>query len=152
MGTAPMAVCSWISQVTSMGRRSRKAQTGMAVPGMALCSGSTRLGRRSRCTPRGCSDEAVLYGSWVMDSTVNLYGTTSESELSNGDHGGTVFKLTQSGQITVLHSFFGRRGAKPSGDMTCFDGNKPEADLTLDSSGNLFGTTYSGGLYGLGRR
>lgn len=37
----------------------------------------------------------------IVDSSGNLYGTTSEG----GAHGGgTVFKVTESGEETVLHS------------------------------------------------
>jgi uncharacterized repeat protein (TIGR03803 family) len=46
---------------------------------------------------------------------------------------GTVFKIDTSGNETVLHSFNGK------------DGYQPQADLLLDSSGNLYGTTAYGG-------
>ena len=67
----------------------------------------------------------------IMDSSGNLYGTTSAGGAS-GD--GTVFELAQgSGTITTLASFNGTNGAYPS------------AALIMDSSGNLYGTTYGGG-------
>jgi len=40
----------------------------------------------------------------------------------------------QAQTFTVLHSFTGQQ-----------DGNGPEANLTLDAAGNLYGTTYGGG-------
>jgi uncharacterized repeat protein (TIGR03803 family) len=69
----------------------------------------------------------------IMDSAGNLYGTTS-SGGANGD--GTVFKISATGTETVLHSFAGL----PS------DGRKANAGLTMDSAGNLYGTTEAGGL------
>jgi uncharacterized repeat protein (TIGR03803 family) len=67
----------------------------------------------------------------IRDSAGNLYGTTS----SGGSAGlGTVYKLDISGNETVLHSFAGGQ-----------DGADPQTGVTLDSAGNLYGTTTSGG-------
>jgi uncharacterized repeat protein (TIGR03803 family) len=76
------------------------------------------------------------YGGVVMDRSGNLYGTTS----SGGAYGyGTVFELAKgSGTITPLASFDGT------------DGANPQAGLILDSAGNLYGTTSSGGASGYG--
>jgi uncharacterized repeat protein (TIGR03803 family) len=72
----------------------------------------------------------------VMDGNGNLFGTTRAGGLSSND--GEVFELPVfSTSISVLASFTGSNGAVP------------EAALTLDSSGNLFGTT-SGGAAGNG--
>jgi len=68
----------------------------------------------------------------VRDEAGNLYGTTTKGGSSNH---GTVFKLSATGKETVLHSFHGY----PK------DGSDPIAGLVLDNSGNLYGTTYSGG-------
>jgi uncharacterized repeat protein (TIGR03803 family) len=79
-------------------------------------------------------------GSLVFDTAGNLYGTTS----SGGVYGaGTVFELTPAsgGNWTekTLHNFnYGK------------DGNLPQAGLIIDASGNLYGTTYGGGVYGAG--
>jgi len=71
----------------------------------------------------------------IMDSSGNLYGTTS----SEGAYGsGTVFELTNSSGsyvIGVLHNF----GATRS------DGVNPIASLLMDRFGDLFGTTSKGG-------
>lgn len=78
-------------------------------------------------------------GGLIMDGAGNLYGTTfSDGEYRNGN----VFKLTPSGSgwaYTSLHDFTG-----------AVDGGVPAAALVLDSSGNLYGTTTVGGLYGKG--
>ena len=75
-------------------------------------------------------------GPVVFDSAGNLYGTT----LGGGAHGfGTVFKLDPSGNEAVLHSFAGQP-----------DGDGPRGALIFDASGNLYGTTQSGGTAGLG--
>jgi uncharacterized repeat protein (TIGR03803 family) len=59
-----------------------------------------------------------------------LYGTTSGGG-ANGD--GTIFKVTTSGEETVLYSFKGGT-----------DGTRPEGGLT-ELNGKLYGTTYEGG-------
>lgn len=70
----------------------------------------------------------------VRDQAGNLYGTTYY-----GGTGGTVFELSpQAGggwTEKILHTF--------NNDGT--DGNHPHAGLTLDASGNLYGTTLYGG-------
>jgi uncharacterized repeat protein (TIGR03803 family) len=72
----------------------------------------------------------------VFDSAGNLYGTTNAG--GNSTSKGTVFKLspTASGhwKKTELH-FFGNTN----------DGSYPLATLTLDTSGNLYGTAVYGG-------
>ncbi len=63
----------------------------------------------------------------------NLYGVTTGGGASGR---GTVYEVNQSGIETVLHSFTGGLA----------DGAAPYyAALVRDSSGNLYGTTYSGG-------
>jgi uncharacterized repeat protein (TIGR03803 family) len=75
----------------------------------------------------------------ITDAAGNLYGTTGEGGPNNG---GTVFRLSDDGTgaytATILHSFNG-----PNGQY-------PYARLAIDVTGNLYGTTYSGGASGLG--
>jgi uncharacterized repeat protein (TIGR03803 family) len=71
------------------------------------------------------------YAGVVRDSEGNLYGTAFEG----GRYGaGVVYKLSASGEGTVLYNFMG--GA---------DGANPQSGVILDSAGNLYGTTYAGG-------
>ena len=76
------------------------------------------------------------YASLIMDSSGNLYGTTFDGG-ANGD--GTIFELAQgTGTITTLVSFNGTNGSGP------------EDALIMGSSGNLYGTTLSGGASNVG--
>ena len=77
----------------------------------------------------GCTTE--LQEGPVLDATGNLYGATP----SGGSYGlGTVFKLSPTGVFTTLYNFGG----------SATDGSIPNG-VTLDNSGNLYGTTCSGG-------
>jgi uncharacterized repeat protein (TIGR03803 family) len=81
------------------------------------------------------SDGARPIGGLIVDAAGNLFGTTAEGGTSSN---GTVFeimKTTSSYDSTpiALVNFNGSNG------------DFPEASLTVDSTGNLFGTTAFGG-------
>jgi uncharacterized repeat protein (TIGR03803 family) len=79
----------------------------------------------------------------VFDQKGNLYGTTQwGGDNGLGNESGAVFKLTPDGKETVLYSFCTQDN--------CYDGNEPEAGLTLNERGNLYGTAQYGGAYGGG--
>ena len=67
-----------------------------------------------------------------------VFGTT----IAGGDFGvGTVFKVRTDGSgYAIVHSFAGGTA----------DGSLPYAAVTVDSSGNVYGTTTSGGAFGSG--
>ena len=76
----------------------------------------------------------------IMDAAGSLYGTTQNGG-TYGNNGGPVFELIYykgTYHEVILHSFTGADG----------DGLYPSAGLTMDSGGNLYGTTRNGGLYG----
>jgi uncharacterized repeat protein (TIGR03803 family) len=93
-------------------------------------------------------------GNLIFDGAGNLYGTTRQGGtglcryLSTEDHYligcGTVFELSPAagGAWTekVLYSFI-NNGT---------DGIEPTAGLVFDAAGNLYGTTFNGGLYDYG--
>jgi uncharacterized repeat protein (TIGR03803 family) len=104
-------------------------------------------------TPVGKWVETVLYGfshqpgdgnfpsaGVTFDDIGNLYGTC---EGGGNSDAGLVFQLTPryfeagQGKENILYSFTGQS-----------DGSLPAAPLTLDSAGNLYGTTYEGGASG----
>ncbi len=72
-----------------------------------------------------------------MDAKGNLYGDTTAGGASND---GTVYKLNNRGELTLLHSFTGY----PT------DGAQPIGGLNRDAKGSLFGTTVGGGGNGYG--
>ncbi len=78
-----------------------------------------------------------LYPNGVtLDSHGNLFGTTSSGGVF-GD--GTIFEVVQgSASISTLASFDSTNGADPL------------SGLTIDSSGDLFGTTTKGGAFAVG--
>jgi uncharacterized repeat protein (TIGR03803 family) len=120
--------------------------------------GTTELGGNLSCySSYGCGTvfkiaktgkETVLYsftgeddgsepqGGVISDGEGNLYGTTADG----GNPGwGTVFKLSKNGKETTLYDF-----EKET------EGDYPNAGVTLDKSGTLYGTTVQGGAYGYG--
>jgi uncharacterized repeat protein (TIGR03803 family) len=94
------------------------------------------------CVPCFASEFKVIYtfqggsdGSWPTGLAVGkngyLYGATL---LGGPDDAGTIFKMSRTGNKTILHSFTG--GA---------DGGGPENALTMDAEGDFYGTTNGGG-------
>jgi uncharacterized repeat protein (TIGR03803 family) len=77
----------------------------------------------------------------IRDSDGNLYGTT----VSGGDYTycscGVVFRLSKTGEETVLFTFTGDQ------DTGGPDGAWPAGTLARDAAGNLYGTTGGGGFY-----
>ena len=84
------------------------------------------------------TDGAWPYAALVQATNGYLYGTTSGGG-ANGI-GGTVFKITPSGTLTMLYSFCSQSG--------CMDGDQPFAALVQATNGYLYGTTTLGGGYG----
>jgi uncharacterized repeat protein (TIGR03803 family) len=82
-------------------------------------------------------EDGCLPYSVALDNSGNLYGTT---EGGCGGGYGLVFKVTQSGSETVLHSF--SRNGK--------DGFQPISTVVVDAKGNVYGTTTLGGSIGIG--
>jgi uncharacterized repeat protein (TIGR03803 family) len=78
----------------------------------------------------GTSDGASAQGSIIADSLHNLYGVTSAAGGLNS--GGTVYKMTQSGVFTVLHTF---------ADV---DGKNPTSGLMFGPGGYLYGVNTLG--------
>ena len=99
----------------------------------------------SFCSLANCADGKYPLGGLILDSAGNLYGTTASGGTHNSPYGtpapyGTIFKLNPStGVETVRYSFC------PDGQSGCPDGYDPQGGLVFDSTGNLFGTTTSGG-------
>jgi uncharacterized repeat protein (TIGR03803 family) len=89
---------------------------------------------------RGGKDVSTPVGNIVFDAAGNLYGAATGGGANNL---GGIFKLSPAEEgnwtETVIHSFAGGS-----------DGEVPQAGLTIDAAGNLYGTTSLGGANGLG--
>jgi uncharacterized repeat protein (TIGR03803 family) len=111
-----------------------KVTAPMSVCGSFGCPWSQTVLYNFAGSPDG---SAPGYVDPVFDQAGNLYGTSGGG--ANGD--GTVFELTFSdGQWseTILHNFNGA------------DGSGPASGVILDSAGNVYGTTDSGGPFNNG--
>jgi uncharacterized repeat protein (TIGR03803 family) len=79
------------------------------------------------------------WGGVVLDASGNLYGTTQYGGSDPG-YAGTVFRLTPGAKNTWAHNLlYSFTGAA--------DGAVPSYSLTIDTGGNLYGTTHQGGTY-----
>jgi uncharacterized repeat protein (TIGR03803 family) len=90
----------------------------------------------------GGSDGAIPESTLVIDSAGRLFGTASVGGGSSGCGGGcgVVFEVQHAATgwtERILYSFCSL--------SKCSDGATPVAGLAMDSSGNLYGTTYNGG-------
>jgi uncharacterized repeat protein (TIGR03803 family) len=105
------------------------------LTGNALAAHETKLHNFGNGT-----DGTFPAAGLVVDSAGNLYGTTPRGGTYDL---GTVFELSPNGSggwtEKKLHNF---------GLGT--DGQLPEGSLTFDAAGDLYGTTYLGGLHGRG--
>jgi uncharacterized repeat protein (TIGR03803 family) len=105
-----------------------------ALPSPELLSSWIRPARRLYFTASSGAMGNVPRTGLIRDAEGNLYGTTFWGGAYNQ---GTVFKLSETGRETVLHSFNKK------------DGEWPAAGLVMDEVGNLYGTTeYRNGYAG----
>lgn len=81
-------------------------------------------------------DGFVPVNELTIDAQGNLYGMTEGSDNGNG----AVFKITPTGEETLLHNF----GPLPDAESPSFNG------VVLDPSGTLYGITTLGGTSNLG--
>lgn len=73
----------------------------------------------------------------IVDASGNIYGVSFYGGKYNE---GTVWKATSKGTLSILYSF----------GVSSTDATRPIGTLLRDSSGNLYGETYSGGKNGFG--
>jgi uncharacterized repeat protein (TIGR03803 family) len=90
----------------------------------------------SFCAEVNCPDGHKPFAGLVLATDGNFYGTTTLGGAN--PFFGTVFKITSSGAVTLLHSF------------TFSDGAQPYSGLVQATDGNFYGTTWvgGGGTYG----
>jgi uncharacterized repeat protein (TIGR03803 family) len=84
-------------------------------------------------------DGAFPLGGLVSSSDGTLYGTTEQGGFFGN---GTVYRLAQNSGVWIYHKVFDFN-AKSSGQS-------PLGNLAMDKTGNLYGTTSSGGAFEFG--
>lgn len=68
----------------------------------------------------------------ILDAAGNIYGTMITK--NQGEYAGAVWKIDTAGRFSIIHQFTGMA-----------DGFGPNGPLMLNTDGNLYGTTQSGG-------
>ena len=114
--------------------------------GTTESGGGTYEGTVFKITPAGalttlhafdCSTEGCVPTAGLIQATDdNFYGT---ARFGGAADGGTVFKMTPTGALTMLHAF----------DCS-IEGCSPRASLVQAADGNFYGTTERGGAAGQG--
>jgi len=75
----------------------------------------------------------------TLDSSGTIFGTAFAGGLKNS-YAGIIFKMDTSNNYSLLYEF-----CSAVSNSLCTDGRAPNANLALDSNGNLFGTTKEQG-------
>jgi uncharacterized repeat protein (TIGR03803 family) len=117
-----------------------KLTAAVSIPALLLCFLAvlpTPVGAQTGVEVTLHTFNAYGDGSYPRASLIqgldgDYYGTT---DLGGTNGAGTIFKLSQSGRLTTLHSFV----------QTSTDTGFPQAPLIQDTDGTLYGTTTGGG-------
>ena len=121
-------------------RISMGCRGSFAVIALSVCVTAVLYAQETVLHSFNNSDGQQPVGGLIFDGAGNLYGTT----FYGGAYGaGTVYQLTPGTggwTETVLHSF----------SDAGIGGSWPNDRVTMDASGNLYGTTFFGGASGVG--
>jgi len=118
--------------------------TALAISGSshgALAAGTYKV-IHNFCTEEKCADGKWSRSTLTADGAGNYYGTTMAGGTKDG---GTIFRMSPNGaqwKFTELYKFCSVKG--------CKDGSSPRGGVTVDTDGNLYGATFSGGAHGQG--
>jgi len=155
-------IYNFCSKVAGVCRDGRIPSAGMIVDGSGGLFGTAQLGGQyghgiifkleeaagswtetvlhSFCAEANCADGQYPSGKLVMDGAGNLFGTMGSGGTANGGCCGFIYKLVPRGTLSpfsIAHEFCDK--------LNCLDGANPYGTLIVDSSGNLLGTTNTGG-------
>jgi hypothetical protein len=123
----------------------RVTRLTMLCAALAICSGAqgaTLKTLYSFCSEQDCSDGYEPISTLLRDHGGNLFGVTFYGGSAIGFEGnGTVFELSpEHGGVWTFHKLYTFCTSRP-----CTDGEYPDGDLIIDTSGNLYGGTAFGG-------
>jgi len=103
--------------------------------------GATVTNASGTSGPDGVNPQAGV----VFDHAGNIYGTASGGGAYGG---GIVWEITAWGDYNDLHDFGGT--ATSASGASGLDGSSPQAGVTFDGAGNMYGTAVQGGPYNVG--
>ena len=139
--TEDISPATWFSTMLASFTVLRIQAAPTAMARFSSCHRQGRRGRRRTLYAFPGQGGANPTGGLIFDRSGNLYGGTSNG--GSGD-GGTAFELTPqpngNWMYSVLYNF------TLSGTTT----PDPLCSLTMDTAGNLYGTTFGDGAYGFG--
>ncbi len=139
-GTSPLYGTTFLGGASSVG------QFGVAFSFTPKGKGWTYKDIYDFCSLANCNDGALADTGVTVDGSGNLYGALEAGgEFQNADHGGTIYKLSFNGtrwKFNLLHAFC----EDVDGAGTCTDGDGPLSPPAVDADGNVYGTTFNGGL------
>ena len=95
-----------------------------------------KLGPHGRLTPlyvfKDAGDGEYPTQAPIVDAAGNVYGTMIMK--NDSEYAGAVWKIDTTGAFSIIHQFAGKA-----------DGYGPNGPLMINTDGNLYGTTQSGG-------
>ena len=118
--------------------------------GNNACPGNYTYGTFFRITPAGSfkilhvfqgansNEPGTPTGPLTLGADGNFYGTSQVGGNPQDYNGGTVYKITPKGKVTLLYSFSNTGPDKPMGGVT------------QGADGKWYGTTFYGGTYNYG--
>ena len=155
-------IYNFCSKVVGVCRDGRNPSGGLIVDGSGELFGTAQFGGQyghgiifkleqdagswtetvlhSFCAEANCTDGQYPSSTLVMDGAGNLFGTSPYGGTANGGCCGFIYKLVPRGTLspfTIAYEFCDK--------VNCLDGANPSGTLIVDSSGNLLGTTDTGG-------
>jgi uncharacterized repeat protein (TIGR03803 family) len=94
----------------------------------------TAAGKLTTLHPFTSMEADGKWGALIQATNGNFYGTT----FGGGNGNGTVYEVTPAGKLTTIYTFCTKSG--------CPDGSAPYAGVIQGTDGNLYGTTFGGGI------
>jgi len=155
-------IYNFCSKVVGVCRDGRNPSGGLVVDGSGILFGTAQYGGEyghgiifkleedagswtetvlhNFCAEANCTDGQYPSSTLVLDGMGNLFGTLPYGGTANGGCCGFIYKLVPRGTLSpysIAYEFCDK--------TDCRDGANPYGALIVDSSGNLLGTTETGG-------
>lgn len=144
--TSTIITLAAFNGTNGMGPRGNLLIQGGNIFGTTVGGGAFGKGTVFELTPAGTASTLTTLASFngtngsypfaglIADGSGNLFGTSMGAKLTG--YASTVFELTPAGTASTLTTL-----------ATFKNTDQPTGTLAIDSSGNIFGTTFAGGTH-----